>query len=104
MIRFLRNKNERRVGSHPHWGFSLSRLGDIQSPQQKKAWIFPCAFAPWRLGVEFCLLLSAVLFLTGCESYKRTGAWAPDSVNYTLSRERNSGELTDYFGASWQLK
>lgn len=49
------------------------------------------------------LLLTCVL-LNGCASYNKTGAWAPNGVNYTISRDRQTGDLTDYFGVSWQLK
>jgi len=50
------------------------------------------------------IMIAAVATMTGCASYKASGPWTPDSVNYTISRERSTGELTDYFGASWSLK
>ena len=49
-------------------------------------------------------LCAISLSLCGCAQYAKTGPWAPNGVNYTLSRDRNTGELTDYFGVSWQLK
>lgn len=45
--------------------------------------------------------------LTGCagfhEKYK-SQFWTPDSFNYTLQRDRETGDMSDYFGLSWQLK
>ena len=40
----------------------------------------------------------------GCAAYNKTGWWAPDTANYTLSRDRMTGDLTDYWGLSWTLK
>ena len=59
---------------------------------------------PDRYAARNILPFVALCFLTGCASYSKTGNWAPNGVNYTLSRDRQSGELTDYFGVSWQLK
>lgn len=48
--------------------------------------------------------------MTGCETAHDAGdfykkqAWTPDSFNYTLERDRNTGDLADYFGLSWSLK
>lgn len=50
----------------------------------------------------FALLLLAAA-LTGCAAYKES-PWTPDGVNYTLSRDRQTGDLTDYFGVTWNLK
>lgn len=49
----------------------------------------------------FALALSS---MAGCASYSKTGVWAPNGINYTLSRDRQSGDLTDYWGLTWQLK
>lgn len=48
------------------------------------------------------LALAAILF-AGCETYKQQ-VWTPDSFNYTMQRDRTSGEMSDYFGLSWDLK
>lgn len=61
-----------------------------------KAWAYCLAF----LAIVFLIML----FCSGCASYSKSGKWTPDSVNYTISRDRQTGDLTDYFGASWQLK
>lgn len=53
--------------------------------------------------MKVMILLACVCFLTGCETYKHQ-AWTPDGFNYTISRDRQTGELVDYFGVSWQLK
>jgi len=50
------------------------------------------------------LALILLLPLCGCASYSKSGFWTPDGVNYTLSRDRQSGDLTDYFGVTWNLK
>ncbi len=62
----------------------------------------PSGFA-LRSRVAALLSLSLILLVTGCAAYKRC-ALTPDSVNYTLSRDRKTGDLTDYFGTSWNLK
>lgn len=50
----------------------------------------------------------AALALTGCasvhEKYKNSGWYTPESFNYTLQRDRTTGDLSDYFGLSWNLK
>lgn len=55
-------------------------------------------------------LLFAVLFVmlaTGCasvhEKYKAQ-PWTPEGFNYTLQRDRETGDMSDYFGLSWSLK
>lgn len=51
------------------------------------------------------LIALVILFLcSGCESYKKTGWYTPDSFNYTYARSRLTGEETDYVGFTWQLK
>ena len=50
------------------------------------------------------VLLTLLITLTGCVAYNKTGWWTPDTLNYTLSRDRMTGDLTDYFGASWTIK
>jgi len=44
----------------------------------------------------YMFILAVPLWLTGC-------AMLPDSVNYTASRDRQTGEWVDYFGASWNV-
>jgi hypothetical protein len=39
----------------------------------------------------------------GCASYNNNPL-TPDGLNYTLSRDRVSGELVDYVGLTWNLK
>jgi hypothetical protein len=53
----------------------------------------------WRLLVA----LAAVLFTAGCETY-RNSALTPDGFNYTLERDRNTGNMADYIGFTWKLK
>ena len=53
--------------------------------------------------MRILIALVCVALFSGCETYKRIPG-APDSVNYTLSRDRMNGDITDYFGASWNLK
>jgi hypothetical protein len=50
------------------------------------------------------LLTILMALFTGCASYSHTSRLFPDSVNYTLSRDRHTGQETDYFGVSWSLK
>lgn len=51
-----------------------------------------------------CITVGLALFsCIGCETYKRQ-AWTPDGFNYTVSRDRKTGDQTDYFGATWNLK
>lgn len=45
----------------------------------------------------------AIIALTGCQTC-REQAWTPDSFNYTLQRDRMTGDVSDYFGLSWNLK
>lgn len=56
------------------------------------------------------LLLALIAFIaltTGCATqrdwYKEQG-WTPDGFNYTLQRERATGDYSDYFGWSWSFK
>lgn len=54
--------------------------------------------------LEVLLLMIVLIIITsGCETYKKM-SWTPDSINYTISRDRQTGELVDYFGISWTLK
>lgn len=51
------------------------------------------------------LLFAAVL--TGCASSRdwyKAQPWTPDGFNYTLQRDRETGDQSDYFGFSWSLK
>lgn len=54
------------------------------------------------------LLVACVTLLSGCagvhEKYKESGWYAPDSFNYTLQRDRRTGDQSDYFGLGWSLK
>ena len=58
--------------------------------------------------IAFFALIGTLFTASGCKdlqaAYSKTGAWAPNGANYTLSRDRETGDLTDYFGLSWQLK
>ena len=57
-----------------------------------------------RKLIQLAAVTLAAAMLTGCAAYSHTGAWAPNGVNYTIARDRQSGDLTDYVGLSWQLK
>jgi type IV secretory pathway VirB3-like protein len=57
-----------------------------------------------RYFTALLIAIALVLVCSGCAAYSKTGAWAPNGLNYTLSRDRQTGDLTDYFGVSWQLK
>ena len=53
-----------------------------------------------------CLLLvvvGAAMGLTGCATY-RESPLTPEGFNYTLQRDRQTGDISDYFGLSWNLK
>lgn len=50
------------------------------------------------LAFAFIMCLGA-----GCETYSKSN-WTPDSFNYTLQRDRTTGDMSDYFGLSWNLK
>jgi len=45
----------------------------------------------------------AALLIGGCASYKSQW-WTPDGFNYTLSRDRETGDMTDLVGFTWNLK
>lgn len=53
------------------------------------------------------IALAALSLFTGCagfhEKYKEQ-VWTPDGFNYTIQRDRRSGDLSDYWGLSWNLK
>lgn len=53
--------------------------------------------------MRLLLIILVVITSNGCATYKRQ-AWTPDGFNYTLSRDRQTGELVDYFGLTWSLK
>ena len=53
--------------------------------------------------LPFIALTAAVLLGNGCATYSKQ-AWTPDSLNYTISRDRVTGELVDYVGLTWDLK
>lgn len=40
---------------------------------------------------------------SGCAQYSAQ-KWTPDGFNYTLQRDRETGDMSDYFGMSWNLK
>lgn len=53
------------------------------------------------------LILAVIPLLTGCAGFKekyQAQWWTPESFNYTLQRDRKTGEQSDYFGLSWSLK
>lgn len=54
------------------------------------------------------LLALVALFTSGCanlhEKYKNSGPLTPSGFNYTLQRDRETGDMSDYFGLSWDLK
>lgn len=47
--------------------------------------------------------LFLAIFASGCETYKQQ-VWTPDSLNYTIQRDREDGAISDYWGLSWNLK
>lgn len=49
------------------------------------------------------LLALLALITTGCQTYKES-RWTPEGFNYTLQRDRKTGDQSDYFGLSWNLK
>ena len=59
-----------------------------------------------RIAMATALAVACMELLccTGCASYSKTGAWAPQGANYTLSRDRQTGDLTDYWGLTWSFK
>lgn len=51
-----------------------------------------------------CIL---IVPLAGCASFHekyKEQAWTPDGFNYTLQRDRATGEMSDYFGLTWSFK
>lgn len=54
--------------------------------------------------LSLILLLTCLICCSGCAAYNKTGWYTPDTANYTLSRDRMTGDLTDYWGLSWTLK
>ncbi len=52
---------------------------------------------------RLCIAMILIPFLVGCAAYSRS-RWTPDGFNYTVSRDRRTGDQTDYFGVSWNLK
>lgn len=57
--------------------------------------------------VTLLFALAAILFSTGCASSRdwyKAQPWTPDGFNYTLQRDRATGEMSDYFGFNWSLK
>jgi hypothetical protein len=48
-------------------------------------------------------LVAIVTIGQGCAQYSAQ-KWTPDSFNYTLQRDRETGDISDYWGASWNLK
>lgn len=60
--------------------------------------------------IKSILILCSCVALAGCasvdtarEGYKKAG-WTPDQFNYTLQRDRHTGDMSDYFGLGWSLK
>jgi hypothetical protein len=48
-------------------------------------------------------ILVSLLSLCGCSTYSKQ-VWTPEGFNYTLSRDRQTHDLTDYWGLTWNLK
>ena len=48
-------------------------------------------------------LLVLIIVANGCETYQKSPL-TPDSFNYTLQRDRETGNMSDYVGFSWKLK
>lgn len=48
-------------------------------------------------------LVAIVTIGQGCAAYKESPL-TPDGFNYTLQRDRVTGDMSDYFGFSWNLK
>lgn len=60
-----------------------------------------------KKALKLLALMALAFSMNSCASFRtsyQNCPFTPDSVNYTLERDRNTGELSDYFGASWQLK
>ena len=55
---------------------------------------------------KFFLILISLCLFSGCSTmdYSKTGWYAPNGANYTISRDRQTGDLTDYVGVTWQFK
>lgn len=47
--------------------------------------------------------LAVVCLGSGCAQYSAQ-KWTPDGFNYTLQRDRETGDMSDYWGLSWNLK
>lgn len=61
------------------------------------------------MNKKLLLILVAVpVILSGCasahESYKNSGWYAPSGFSYTLQRDRETGDQSDYFGLNWEFK
>lgn len=54
-----------------------------------------------RIGMLFLVIAAALS--TGCKTYSDQ-KWTPDSFNYTMQRDRSTGDMSDYWGFSWNLK
>lgn len=55
---------------------------------------------------KITMLVALVAIVTigqGCAAYKES-VLTPDGFNYTLQRDRHTGQQSDYFGLSWDLK
>ena len=56
-----------------------------------------------KTKIKLVLLTLFCAALCGCETYSKQ-KWTPDSFNYTLQRDRTTGDQSDYWGMSWNLK
>lgn len=63
------------------------------------------------MKTKLFILLAAVGLFSGCaamkdahEAYKNSGPLTPDGFNYTMERDRKTGDFSDYVGLTWSLK
>jgi len=78
----LKSKRRSRHNRILRWGYG----------RRRKRFQFSCAVVLLLIG------------LSGCATYNKTGLYTPDGANYSISRDRQTGDLTDYFGLTWTLK
>lgn len=56
---------------------------------------------------RIAVLIAVIAIVPGCASFHekyKAQVWTPDSFNYTLQRDRETGDMSDYFGFSWGFK
>lgn len=86
------------------FGYGMLQAGDAARADSAGESAPASVGAGGEISKPLVILLLALLFLgSGCAAYT-AARWTPDSMNYTVQVDHQTGDTSSYVGASWSLK